>query len=166
MENASKALIIAGAILIAIILISVGIVVINSVNKPVAQAEQEGKSQAAQMFNAPLTKYAGNNKSTEEVRSLLQVISSRKTKDEVFAFTYSKSQNKIVTYAISTIFGTLDDGKKYNVMMGTKTDNIIQVGTQSFFEATINGTVYRCDKAINFSGKKDGYICWILLVPQ
>ena len=41
MENASKALIIAGAILIAILLISVGILVMNSVNKPIDEAANE-----------------------------------------------------------------------------------------------------------------------------
>ena len=52
MENASKALIIAGASLVSILLISVGILVMNSMNKPIEQAGREADSQSAQIFNS------------------------------------------------------------------------------------------------------------------
>ena len=59
MENASKALIIAGAILISILLISVGIIVINAINDPVSQAGSSAESQAIQIFNAKFDAYVG-----------------------------------------------------------------------------------------------------------
>ena len=74
MENASKALIIAGAILIAILLISVGILVMNSMNKPIDQATSEGSSMSAQMFNSKFITYFGNKVSARQVRSLLQAV--------------------------------------------------------------------------------------------
>ena len=52
MENASKALIIAGAILISILLISVGIIIMNAINEPVQQGASSAESQAIEMFNA------------------------------------------------------------------------------------------------------------------
>ena len=59
MENASKALIIAGAILISILLISVGIIIMNAVNNPKDQVAKTGESAAIQSFNSTFTKYDG-----------------------------------------------------------------------------------------------------------
>ena len=59
MENASKALIIAGAILISILLISVGIIVMNAINDPVQEGANSAKSQAVEIFNGKFTGYMG-----------------------------------------------------------------------------------------------------------
>ena len=86
MENASKALIIAGAILIAILLISVGIMVMNSMNKPIDEIGTEADSQKAQMFNAKFTSYAGKDKSASQIRLLLgEAIASKTTEKTKFA---------------------------------------------------------------------------------
>ena len=71
MENASKALIIAGAILIAILLISVGIMVMNSVNKPVDQAKMQADAQAINIFNAKFEVYEGKNRSATQAKQAL-----------------------------------------------------------------------------------------------
>ena len=71
MENASKALIIAGAILIAILLISVGIMVMNSMNKPLDVAASEADSQAVQMYNSKFAVYEGRNKDPYTARQAL-----------------------------------------------------------------------------------------------
>ena len=57
MENATKALIIAGAVLISILLISVGIMVFNAANDPINQAQSSSEQQAVQMFNEAFTPY-------------------------------------------------------------------------------------------------------------
>ena len=62
MENASKALIIAGAILISILLISVGIIVMNAINNPVQQGAASADSQAIEIFNGKFTGYMGRQK--------------------------------------------------------------------------------------------------------
>ena len=59
MENASKALIIAGAILISIVLVSVGVIVVNSLNPE--DALQEMDRQAVETFNSKFTSLAGSN---------------------------------------------------------------------------------------------------------
>ena len=59
MENASKALIIAGAILISILLISVGIIIMNAINDPVKKGADTATSQAVEIFNSKFTGYAG-----------------------------------------------------------------------------------------------------------
>lgn len=75
MENASKALIIAGAILISILLIGVGIIVMNAINDPVARAGDASKSQAIEIFNAKFTAYTGEVKGSA-LRSVISTINS------------------------------------------------------------------------------------------
>ena len=76
MENASKALIIAGAILISILLISVGIIVMNSINKPLDQAQGQADSQAVEMFNARFTGYLGGGQSLQSMKTLINTVKS------------------------------------------------------------------------------------------
>ena len=75
MENASKALIIAGAILLAILLISFGIMIFNQAQDTV---NNSGMSQAQiQTFNNKFLKYEGLKRAGSEVKSLLnEVIAS------------------------------------------------------------------------------------------
>ena len=71
MENASKALLIAGAILLAIILISLGIFVVNQGSDLV---RNNGMSQAQKIsFNQRFTQYEGNQKGSA-VRAIMQEV--------------------------------------------------------------------------------------------
>lgn len=76
MENASKALIIAGAILISILLISVGILVMNSTGNMQDEVKTSSDSMAIQTFNSNFTAYEGNEMSGSQVKSLLSYIKS------------------------------------------------------------------------------------------
>lgn len=90
MENASKALIIAGAILISILLISVGILVMNSTSN--VQGEMASQMDAAQKqsFNSQFNNYNGTNKTASDVRALYNtVISSNATHDESTTVTFT-----------------------------------------------------------------------------
>ena len=81
MENASKALIIAGAILVAILLISVGILIIKSLRKPIDQVSQVSDSQAIQTFNSKFSNYAGNYQTADEVQSLIILVMASNASD-------------------------------------------------------------------------------------
>lgn len=70
MENATKALLIAAAVLIAILIISLGLVVYNNSASTVNQANLS--SQEIQAQNEKFTRYNGKNKRGSEVNSLLQ----------------------------------------------------------------------------------------------
>ena len=71
MENASKALIIAGAILLAILLISLGIFIFSQAQDTVTNS---GMSQAeTSAFNTKFTKYEGVRKGSV-VRSMIQEV--------------------------------------------------------------------------------------------
>ena len=103
MENASKALIIAGAILLAILIISLGIMILNQAQDTI---NGSGMTQAEiQAFNSKFTKYEGNRRGSV-VRSLLQeVVSSNGTQE-------NKDAKRLisVTYGTNKLIDTKDDG--------------------------------------------------------
>jgi acetylglutamate synthase len=76
MENASKALIMAGAILISILLISIGILLINSGKDITDTGKNMMSAQAIQTFNSQFIQYEGSNKSHAEVKQLLDTVIS------------------------------------------------------------------------------------------
>lgn len=79
MENASKALIIAGAILLSILLISLGIMIFNQAQDSV---QNSGMSKAnIQTFNNTFLKYEGT-KSGTDVKSLIQEVKASNNQDE------------------------------------------------------------------------------------
>lgn len=78
MENASKALIIAGAILLSILLISLGIMIFNQAQDSINNG---GMSKAEiSTFNGNFTKYEGIKKGSD-VKSLIQEVNSSNVSD-------------------------------------------------------------------------------------
>lgn len=75
MENASKALIIAGAILISILLISVGVLVMNSINPMKDSAQKRAEAMASESFNAQFTSYEGEQ-SGSQVRAMFSAVNA------------------------------------------------------------------------------------------
>ena len=74
MENASKALLIAAAVLIVILLIAFGMRIFNANDDTADQADQTAQSTSMQTFNARLTQYEGKNKTGRAVRDLVTTI--------------------------------------------------------------------------------------------
>ena len=72
MENATKALLIAAAVLVAILIISLGLVIYNNSANTVKQANLS--SQEIQAQNEKFTRFNGTNKRGSEVNSLLQTV--------------------------------------------------------------------------------------------
>ena len=80
MENASKALIIAGAILLAILLITLGIYIFQQSQSTV---NNSGMSQAeVQSFNSQFIKYEGTSVKGSAVKSLVQEVNANNSQDE------------------------------------------------------------------------------------
>ena len=71
MENASKALIIAGSILIAIVIISLGVMIFRNM-LPAVKDGANLDQQAIASFNADITPYLGNNITGANVNVLIQ----------------------------------------------------------------------------------------------
>lgn len=82
MENASKALLIAGAILIVILLIAVGMMVYRgaqgSINKAIGQMSSTEKD----IHNSQFEPYIGSNKSGSELRTLYSKVISNNSDDD------------------------------------------------------------------------------------
>lgn len=74
MENASKALIIAGAILIAILLISIGMLIINSTHSLTDQVSSTSTSMEIQAFNSQFTSYCSDNVPASRVRDFIDIV--------------------------------------------------------------------------------------------
>lgn len=72
MENATKALLIAAAVLIAILIISLGLVVYNSSAETVKSANLS--QQEVQSANEKFARYNGKNKRGSEVNAMLQTV--------------------------------------------------------------------------------------------
>lgn len=119
MENASKALIIAGAILLAILLISLGIMIFNQAQDTVSNS---GMSQAEiSAFNNKFTKYEGDQKGSV-VRSLIQeVIASNSDPNN------ASRQIAIdgTAGATATSSSTIVNSSKYKVKIATYTSGAV-----------------------------------------
>lgn len=73
MENATKALLIAAAVLIAILIISLGLVVYNKASETVEGAGDLSEYQI-QQFNEKFRKYEGKNVSGSEVNAMIETV--------------------------------------------------------------------------------------------
>lgn len=101
MENASKALIIAGAILLAILLISMGMLVLN---KATGILDNDQLDEAAvTTFNQRFTKYAGDKVKGSNVRSLMSEVAAYNGSDD-----RESSDGEMIKFATGSIL-TVDD---------------------------------------------------------
>ena len=75
MENASKALIIAGSILVSIIVISIGVFVFNKFSG-ITRNKANLDEQEIATFNEMITPYIGNNISGSQVKALASTVRS------------------------------------------------------------------------------------------
>jgi len=110
MENASKALLIAGAILIVIILIGIGVAVINSTSNIQDQAGSSADSMAAQTFNAQFTVYEGTGKSASQINSLRSVVNASNANNDTNRKVTLSLPNSGITaggsYKVTLVYGT------------------------------------------------------------
>lgn len=116
MENATKALLIAAAVLIAILIISLGIVVYNKSSETVNSVDMSG--QEIQAFNEKFLKYNGTNKRGTEVNALLKTVVNSNLAEKT-----NKNNSKLVkvtgditmTSAATTVPTTVDSSALYSI---------------------------------------------------
>lgn len=109
MENASKALIIAGAILLSILIISLGIMVYQNAKNTVGSANLS--KQEIQTFNSQWETYIGDNKTASEVRTMIQAVIANNAAEK------KSGENRIVKVkgADVTSVPTMDNSKRYTM---------------------------------------------------
>ena len=113
MENASKALIIAGAILISIVLVSVGVLVVNSLNPDEGIDEMERQQIAT--FNSKIEGNTGNNKQGTVARQLIStIISNNSTSDYQITVNFG-GKDLSSSSDLSTARNSISTTKRYNI---------------------------------------------------
>ena len=96
MENASKALIIAGAILLSILLVSVGMMVYRNAKNNIGSGNID--KQDIEAFNLEWENYEGTGKTADEVRGMVQaVIASNAAESKNGKARYISVQNTAFT---------------------------------------------------------------------
>ena len=147
MENASKALIIAGAILLSIAIIGIGMFVYNSVSETITGAA-DMSDQEIQAYNGEFTTYGGDDKRGSQVKALCEKVSSHNLAapdpSELIAVVSGPAtdptpaptqENAAGTTSseINKIKNTILSGKTYSVSFGYDKDTgkVTQIGIQA-----------------------------------
>lgn len=135
MENASKALIIAGAILLSILIISLGIWIFTSAQQTVSDAGNMDE-QTITAFNNKFTASLGKNVGGNEVNALIQTVrSNNQTACE------DGSKEKII--AIYTNGTSLTGGTDSAIITSKTGSNVNSTGTVST-TTTGSGSTLKC----------------------
>ncbi len=118
MENASKALIIAGAILLSILIIGLGMMVFNNAKNALTSANLDAEQIDA--FNSKLETYIGDDKRGTDVRTLCDTVKSSNASAEEENFVkliYTDGSNKEFTSQsdILNLRNEIKNGKRYDV---------------------------------------------------
>lgn len=112
MENASKALIIAGAILLSILLISVGIMVVNSAQGTMDQGNQKMQSSEISTFNSTFTAFQGQHKTASQVKNLYDEMKANNAKND-----YSITMTVDNVAATAATMARLNTKVKYTIVV-------------------------------------------------
>lgn len=113
MENASKALIIAGAILISILLIGVGMFIFNAANEPLSSAGSQMDEMAKNMFNSKFENYEGKQKGSSVKALISAIITSNAQNEDGLKVTVNTDNDTAAE--LSTYRSSITDGKTYTV---------------------------------------------------
>jgi hypothetical protein len=131
MENASKALIIAGAILLSVLIISLGIMVFQNAKNTVGSTNLS--KQEIETFNSQWQAYEGTNKTASEVRTMIQAVIANNAAEEKSG-TGRKIQvtdnGTAVTTATtpttnSSLATSLTNSKTYTISLGYDTNGLV-----------------------------------------
>lgn len=123
MENASKALIMAGAILIAILIISLGILIFNNFGNTAKQAANMDEQEIA-AFNSKITPYLGDSIAGSQVNALLQYclsvnMSATSSGEEYKQITITAGDGSTILKGDSTSYERVETSGKYYKVEGT-----------------------------------------------
>ena len=141
MENASKALIIAGAILLAILIISLGIIIYNQASGVAKDTNMDQLS--INNFNSQWTNYEGNRVSGAQVNALLAAALSNNTSQD--------SDNRKIAVEVTGA----SDGKNHNIdasstsFIRVPTGDMYTVECQYGTSAATKGVVTKISVAIS-----------------
>ncbi len=140
MENASKALIIAGAILLSIVLISLGLIVVNRTQNTVKNANVD--QQEITSFNNQFESYVGKNKTAAQVLSLAQAVQASNVAEQ------SNGTQRYIQFDKGSL-----DGTASGTTVSEIGDATVDINTVSRLKSSIRYTI-----TIQYDSKT-GYVC-------
>lgn len=135
MENATKGLMIAGAILIAIVLIGIGVFLVSQAQGFTKQGGQQFTEMEKQTFNSPIEQYEGkrNGSEVKNLLTKLNTVNMQLTTDETYeqkgiGITLEDGTNKLdiaakaeytndVSKTVTTARAKINTGKTYTVVL-------------------------------------------------
>lgn len=164
MENASKALLIAGAILICILLIAVGMYVYKSAQGTITTAAAQMGQQEKEMYNATISKYIGDSKKGSDVKQLIDTIISNNNQNVGESGKFISIHNG----GVAAYKGDLESvGKNANVYedpaKGDNTQENVDNATKlyrEFAQKISSGKNYKVE-----SSQEDGIIYAVKITP-
>ena len=139
MENTSKALLIAGAILIAILLISVAVLIINSTSHTSDRVRAQSDTMDIQAYNSQFLSYLSEKASGRKAKELLSLVMSHNAQ-----CSYNKNDS------IYMNFSTLKDRNEY--IHEYKSDKL-----QEIYSKINSNDQYKIYISPNCSKFKNGY---------
>lgn len=132
MENASKALLIAGAILIVIVLISIGMLIVQSSRGILGEVDDYTSQQSVQAFNSKFLNYQGIQKGAS-VKTLLQEIATSNS---------TNTSGHVITVKLK-----LNTTGSFETLDGTNNTNIIARAADVVSSARYKVTVTATDES-------------------
>ncbi len=143
MENATKALLIAAAVLIAIILISLGVSIVTSAQDQINQSSTALDAAEIETFNSKFKNYEGAAVSGTRVKTLARaIIQNNQTQEDASRkITLMLGNDKIIdptsdSTAVPTQIGT---GNRYKVECVTDASGLIKTINLTLKTSTSNG---------------------------
>lgn len=123
MDNASKALIMAGAILISVAIVGIGIYIFTTANSLTEDAVGQIDSLSISALNSRIETYEGNGKRGSEIKQLCREINAL-NKQDAFPVDITMATGSVCTLANYST--AIQDNKRYNVTLTYSTAGYIQ----------------------------------------
>ena len=153
MENATKALLIAAAVLVAILIISLGLVVYNMASETIGAVNFSGQEITA--FNDQFTQYEGDNVRGSEVNALLKTVlnSNMKSRSEGLAPTDANAA-KFVSVNVADTNSGATVGSATGIVLENTANGLggVQANTAQLYDVQLQYnpiTGYVCNILIN-----------------
>ena len=137
MENATKALMIAGAVLIAILIIGVGMMIYNSAQGSIEGATSKISQQEIELFNSGFTQYEGKM-SGSQVKALMSSVINNNNQygetgdnvpEKVIQVTGGGKTNATTSSDLTAIRAAIVTGRQYNVALSNNDSGFVHTIT-------------------------------------
>ena len=163
MENASKALLIAGAILICILLIAIGMYIYNSAQGTIKTAAGQMGQQDKEMYNSMIKKYVGKSKKGSDVKQMIEDVISQNNQ-------YVNESGKFISVLNNGVAGYSGDvnsdcaaANVYSNSNSTNTQKNVDQATKSMRELAQKISAGKNYDVTEFSD--DGIIYAVIVTP-